>query len=315
MISVAMTTYNGEKYIIKQLESIKNQTVKVDEIILVDDCSKDSTTKVVKDYISDNLKYCKLIKNESNMGFIKSFKKAISLTKGDIIILCDHDDIWYENKVEVIKNTFDSNKSILALATSFVKIDEYDKIINEKVKFCHANNNLIRHRVKKNDLNKMNFKDVAVYNISPGCTCAFSSKIKKELLENNYQIPHDLQIMIIAALKKGLYYLDKVTTKYRIYNNNTIGLTHESNYEKRLKLVKGNFKEKKELAKLTKKMDCTSNEEKLINKIVNTFKLREELLKTKKMFKYGLKALIGSIGLNKLYESVMMDLLTILKNK
>lgn len=77
-ISVAMTTYNGSKYIIKQLDSLKNQSRKIDELVICDDCSTDNTVELVNDYIkSNNLEGWNIYSNENNLGFINNFKQAI----------------------------------------------------------------------------------------------------------------------------------------------------------------------------------------------------------------------------------------------
>ena len=110
MISVAMATYNSERYIIQQLDSIVNQTQKVDEVIIQDDCSQDETVDIIKQYIKDkNLKNWKVERNEHNMGYVLTFKNAIQRCNGEIIILCDHDDVWMKNKVELISKTFAEN--------------------------------------------------------------------------------------------------------------------------------------------------------------------------------------------------------------
>ena len=101
MISVAMATFNGEPYIQEQLDSIYNQTRKVDEIIIVDDCSTDSTVRVIEQYILSHKDIdIKLYKNEENLGYKKNFKKAISLCHGDYVFLSDQDDIWMTDKIE-----------------------------------------------------------------------------------------------------------------------------------------------------------------------------------------------------------------------
>lgn len=77
-ISVAMTTYNGSKYIIKQLDSLKNQSRKIDELVICDDCSTDNTVELVNDYIkSNNLEGWNIYSNENNLGFINNFKQVI----------------------------------------------------------------------------------------------------------------------------------------------------------------------------------------------------------------------------------------------
>src|ERR1700744_3577317 len=93
LISVALCTYNGEKYIKEQLDSIINQTYTCIEVIIVDDGSTDSTYDIISDYaLRDNRIKC--FKNETNLGFNKNFEKAVSLTSGEYIAISDQDDIW-----------------------------------------------------------------------------------------------------------------------------------------------------------------------------------------------------------------------------
>lgn len=94
-----MTSYNGEKYIAEQLDSILTQTYDNFELIICDDCSKDSTVKIIKDYCGKDSRI-KLYVNEKNLGFKKNFEKAISLCKGEYIALSDQDDIWLPEHLE-----------------------------------------------------------------------------------------------------------------------------------------------------------------------------------------------------------------------
>ena len=89
MISVAMTTFNGEKYIEKQIESILNQSLSVDEIIICDDGSTDNTIELMKKY------NVQIIQNKKNLGYKLNFKKAMEKCKGDYIFLCDQDAVSY----------------------------------------------------------------------------------------------------------------------------------------------------------------------------------------------------------------------------
>ena len=99
MISIAMTTYNGEKYLREQLDSILNQTYKDFELIICDDCSTDSTVQIIKSYIDPRIK---LFINEKNLGFKKNFEKAIKLCTGEYIALSDQDDIWELDHLKIL---------------------------------------------------------------------------------------------------------------------------------------------------------------------------------------------------------------------
>ena len=112
-VSVAMCTYNGEKYIEEQLNSILHQTKKIDEIIICDDGSKDKTLEICNKILeSSNVEYI-LKLNKNNLGFAKNFYQAIKLCSGDIIFFCDQDDIWKENKVDLMCQVFDNDPDTL----------------------------------------------------------------------------------------------------------------------------------------------------------------------------------------------------------
>jgi glycosyltransferase involved in cell wall biosynthesis len=91
LVSIAMTTYNGEKFLIKQLDSLVNQTYHNIEIIIVDDCSSDKTLNILNQYSKENSNI-QILANEKNIGLHNNFEKALKHCKGDYIALCDQDD-------------------------------------------------------------------------------------------------------------------------------------------------------------------------------------------------------------------------------
>lgn len=99
-ISIALTTYNGDRFLREQLDSIYSQTRNPDEVVVFDDCSKDETITILKEY----QKRFGLIYhvNSSNVGFNANFERAILATKGDYVMLCDQDDVWFENKIATL---------------------------------------------------------------------------------------------------------------------------------------------------------------------------------------------------------------------
>lgn len=91
-ISTAMCTYNGEKYLREQLESIARQTLLPNELVVCDDCSSDETVEIIQDFSRNAPFSVRLMINENNLGFAKNFEKAITLCSGEIIVLSDQDD-------------------------------------------------------------------------------------------------------------------------------------------------------------------------------------------------------------------------------
>ena len=102
-----MASYNGSKYIQKQIESILKQINKNDQLIIVDDYSSDNTVSIIEGFKDNRIM---LIKNTYNTGVVAAFNKALMLAKGDIIFLSDQDDEWFDNKVSFLRNFFLLNK-------------------------------------------------------------------------------------------------------------------------------------------------------------------------------------------------------------
>ena len=147
MISVAMATYNGEKYIVEQLDSILNQTMPVDEIIIFDDKSTDLTLNILKKYQDDRIK---IYVNNENVGYIENFYRAINSCKGDYIFLADQDDVWESNKVELCMNVMDDEDTML-VTSGFKLIDGK----GEKL----SNNSFSKNRFLKNNCCLFSFKN------------------------------------------------------------------------------------------------------------------------------------------------------------
>lgn len=99
-ISIAMATYNGSKYLQEQLESFANQTRYPDELVITDDCSSDNTLQIIELFNKKSPFEIRCYKNDKNLGYIKSFNKALSLCKGDLVFLSDQDDVWFSNKIK-----------------------------------------------------------------------------------------------------------------------------------------------------------------------------------------------------------------------
>lgn len=219
-ISIALTTYNGEKFIKCQLLSLIKQTRVPDEIIIVDDCSKDSTVEIIKSIIKEySYINIKLFENNQNLGYSANFKKAISLTSGDYIFLCDQDDVWYPSKIETVCSFIIANENMEFICTNYDLIDSFGNSISKD------NVNIpwfIKH-CKKN-VKKVNACELFVGNFSQGCTFCFSQNIKNIYLKiQELGYIHDYQLFVISALLNKAYYLNLPLIQYRLHGNNAVG--------------------------------------------------------------------------------------------
>lgn len=214
MISVAMTTYNGAKYLDKQISSIMNQTVPVDEIIVCDDRSTDHTLEILRKYP------VKVIVNDFNLGFKKNFKKAVSLCSGDRILLCDQDDIWEKNKVEELIKCMESNPQMHVCASSFACVDSKDHFLNEGKTF-----QLYPKKVIKNELVEVNFNSLISTNYFQGSSMIIDRWIANQFLKfYDGKIEHDWFICMLAASYHSMYFYNKPLFQYRIHEKNEIGI-------------------------------------------------------------------------------------------
>jgi len=108
LVSVAMCTYNGAPFLAGQLDTLVNQTYKFIEIVVVDDCSTDETFEILTAYAAKHPQL-NIFQNKTNLGFIENFERAVSLCKGELIALCDQDDLWHPQKIELQVNGIEDN--------------------------------------------------------------------------------------------------------------------------------------------------------------------------------------------------------------
>jgi len=100
LVSIALCTYNGAAFLAEQLDTLVSQTYQNIEIVVVDDCSTDTTPIILKDYASRYPQF-KIYHNEHNLGFTGNFERAVTLCTGELIALCDQDDLWHSSKIEL----------------------------------------------------------------------------------------------------------------------------------------------------------------------------------------------------------------------
>src|SRR6201999_469319 len=99
-LSVALCTYNGERFLPQQLASMANQTRPPDELIVCDDRSSDRTIDIVREFAASAAYPVRIFENESNLGSAANFERAIRLCEGNLIALSDQDDIWYPIRLQ-----------------------------------------------------------------------------------------------------------------------------------------------------------------------------------------------------------------------
>lgn len=218
-LSIALTTYNGEKYLSKQIDSILNQTYSDFELVVSDDCSKDNTWNILLNYAKRDNRI-KIYQNKQNLGFVKNFENAVSLCSGEFIALSDQDDIWKDNHLEILLNNLRDSSASVGNADI---MDSFDKIGSDLLSDRDS------YFVNGNNLDKL-FRILFYGNPFQGTSALY----KRELFKYAFPIPnkveyHDAWFSAFACCLKGLDYTFDVVTHYRIHGNNSSG-THKVNF-------------------------------------------------------------------------------------
>jgi glycosyltransferase involved in cell wall biosynthesis len=220
-ISVAIIAYNSSEYIKKQIDSILEQTQNVDEIVIFEDASTDNTKEILEAYKNKYPDLFFIHYNVQNIGIYKNIEKAIKSCTGDIIILADHDDYWYSNKVETILKWFNSNPNMNGVFTNG-SIMNSEEILNNNYSLWDVMGFPCKSIKNSTDL-KLYINTVE--NSVTGAALAF----RNNLPFLNYPFPtiknlvHDRWIAMNLAENNSLGILDEKIIRYRIHSQQAIG--------------------------------------------------------------------------------------------
>lgn len=220
MITILLGTYNGEKYIKAQLDSILNQTFKSFKIIIQDDCSTDGTLSILKEYERNYPNIIQVKVNKKNTGSPKhNFLDMLINYKDDYIMLCDQDDVWNIDKIEItinemkkLEKKYGTKKPIL-VHTDLTVVDEKLNIVHESFK------KQMKANYKKTKLN-----NIIIQNTLTGCTAMINRALSQLITkEPNYCVMHDWWLVIIASAFGVVSGLHCQTILYRQHGDNEVG--------------------------------------------------------------------------------------------
>lgn len=222
LISVALCTYNGEKFLPEQMNSILAQTYKNLEISIVDDNSTDKTVDIINAYAEKD-KRIKLFQNESNLGFNKNFEKALGLTSGEYIAISDQDDIWLPQKLQSLLDNIKNNWLIFS-NSSYLGDSKQGRLLNSfKL--------------------PANYKGILLRNHVTGHT----SLMHRDFLNVVLPFPkggyYDWWMGFVASYHNKIAFLDEVLTLYRVHSGSVVqsrldaGNIKKQEFENTLKML------------------------------------------------------------------------------
>ena len=209
-VSVCMATYQGERYVERQLRSILEQLGANDEVVVVDDCSRDRTVEIIE---SLNDPRIKLYRNPVNRREVYSFGRAIEIAKGDIVFMADQDDVWLPGRVRLMTDRLQQSDAAL-ITSNFEWMDAEERPLD------------VAYDGVSSRASARHFRNIADIFIGKtnyfGCAMAF----KRELIPLIVPIPsyvesHDLWIALAANQIGSNLHIDDKTLRKRRHASNT----------------------------------------------------------------------------------------------
>jgi glycosyltransferase involved in cell wall biosynthesis len=219
-LSIALCTYNGARFLREQLQSLANQTLLPFEVIITDDCSTDNTFEIIQEF--SNVLNIKYFQNEISLKVTKNFEKAISLCSGDIILMCDQDDLWHADKLAKIHQYFQENSDKVAVFSDADLVNEKGESLNQNfwsvVRF---------HEEQREQWKSEQAVEILLAgNRTAGCMMAFRKELRDSILPFPTHIPemiHDNWVTIVAAMLDSLGMIEERLISYRQHSFQQIG--------------------------------------------------------------------------------------------
>lgn len=224
ILDILMATYNGEKYLKEQIESILNQTYGNFNLLIQDDGSTDHTLDIIKSFQDSRIR---LYQNEKNLGYIKNFESLIKKSTSELIMLSDQDDVWLPQKIEKSLKKYLEGKADLIYGDLIVT----DECLQERKNSFW----------KAEDINPVKgncWRSLSVYNVASGCTMLFNRKFIDKILPFPQEpLIHDWWITFVYSYYGEINFIKEKTILYRQHGFNTIGLTNDYYENTQVKII------------------------------------------------------------------------------
>lgn len=211
-ISVVMATYNGERWIEDQIKSIALQTLPPDEIIVVDDQSKDGTVAILQ-RLSHQFPI-RLIQNDQNSGSTLSFARGVAAASGDVIFFSDQDDVWVPEKIATLIKAFEDPRVGMA----------YSRVQNVDQNLTFLPNNDVASHDQAIERGLF-YEALLKQNLVAGLTMGFRSQFKPYLLPiPDKRLWHDYWTALIVSTLADVAFVDQRLVLYRQHGKNQVGV-------------------------------------------------------------------------------------------
>lgn len=212
---MVVATYNGARFLSQQLESILNQTHSVDEVVVTDDGSTDGTLAIIE-HVRLTGAPLRLLPDRTHVDVLRNFERGIAAARGDIVFLCDQDDVWRPQKVEVTVGAMAGTGAGAAFSDAgIIGREGTSKTLWEAVGFTNRR----RRRWAKDPIGVLLQRNVVT-----GATLAADRRAIQPLLPLPRGGWHDLSLAVLLAAKTTVLPIGTPLIDYRLHSDNAAGL-------------------------------------------------------------------------------------------
>jgi glycosyltransferase involved in cell wall biosynthesis len=208
-----MATYNGERYLAEQLDSILRQTYPSLELIIIDDGSTDGTMTLLHQYAAQDQRI-RVVQNETNLGYIRNFEKGMGLASGTFVALSDQDDIWHDTKIQVLMNEIGDSDVVFADSRL---IDDQNRPISTNF----------------SDIRRLQTFTSSLSFVIGNTVSGHNMLIRRELVARCVPfpilLPHDHWLCFVATFRGPVRFVPQVLVDYRQHAENVFGITRDVN--------------------------------------------------------------------------------------
>lgn len=288
-ISVVMTSYNGEKYIIEQLESIRKQTMQPDEVTIYDDGSTDNTIELVQNYLAEfSLDNWTMIQNPVNLGWRKNFIQGFQRASGEIVFSADQDDIWESYKIERMAGVLNEHPEIEVLACNIAPF--CDGISSDRAEAPYYTSDYGGEA-----LVQVAFDHLWLEPRRQGCCMAFRKAIMNSITKIWFDTcAHDLALWAYGVARGSLYILNEKLIQFRRHTGNNTP-SNQKTSKIRSGIVSYDIELTEKFLKHSEEFKISDENAEMIRRLNRFYKKRYKAITTKNVFTFA--SLLGDIRL------------------
>lgn len=282
MISVCMCTYNGELFLKEQLDSIREQTLTPDEVVICDDASTDNTVPLIRAYIEEYglQESWRLTCNEENKGYPANFYACMGACRGELVFPADQDDIWKPKKLEKMVTVMNAHPDISVLSCLLAAVDEQGQQLKGL---------LTPKEQHGSELTPVSVQEVLYKDCWAGMTLvyrnAFYRQIQSQVQDSS--MPHDRALWTLAADRGGFYQLNETLVYHRRHEQNTCKEEHRIDklmrYERKLQEIQVYMEYMRGF--LSEQITLTAPTKEAVQRKLERLKVRYDNLRERRIFR------------------------------